>query len=208
MPEMKLYWSSRSPFARKVMVAAHELGLAGRIECVPTATSASDPNPDLLVQNPLGRLPAMRLADGSALYDSTVICEYLDTLAGPPRLFPEGPARLTALRRQSLGDGMLDTLVLWRNELLRKPEFQSAPHLSAYRIKTRNSLAAVENEIEAIAREPVNIAHVVLGVMLAYLDFRFADEAWREGRPRLAAWYADFSRRPSMTATQARETAQ
>jgi glutathione S-transferase len=202
---MKLYWSSRSPFARKVMVAAHELGLAERIECVPIVTAASDPNPDLLAQNPLGRLPVMRLADGGALYDSTVICEYLDTLAGAPRLFPAGPARLTALRRQSLGDGMLDTLVLWRNERLRRPEFQSAPHLVAYRRKTHSALAAVEDEIGAVAGEPVNIAHVVFAVMLAYLDFRFAEEGWRERHPVLAAWYAEFARRPSMTATQARD---
>ena len=95
---MKLYWSSRSPFVRKVMVCAHECGLAARIECVRTLVMMTRPNPDLLPVNPLGKIPTLVLDDGSALYDSTVICEYLDSLHGGSRLFPEsGPARWTAM---------------------------------------------------------------------------------------------------------------
>jgi len=106
MPEMLLHWSPRSPFVRKVMIAAHECGLADRIERVRTVVAAATPNIELMKENPQSRLPTLRLADGTVVYDSPVICEYFDTLHGGAKLFPESfPERLVALRRQSLGDG-------------------------------------------------------------------------------------------------------
>jgi glutathione S-transferase len=199
---MKLYWSSRSPFVRKVMVFAHEAGIAGRIDCVRTIVAPTRPNGDVMADNPLNKLPTLIAADGP-LYDSRVICEYLDTLHDGAKLFPpSGPARIAALRRQALADGMLDFLVLWYGERQRPPEHQSAPHLDAYRLKLTVSLDALERDADALGRAPFGIGQVATGCALAYVDFRFADENWRSGRPQLAAWYAAFAQRPSMTATE------
>src|SRR6476620_2299768 len=113
---MKLHWSPRSPFVRKVMVFAHETALVDRLNCVRTVVAMKAPNAALLPDNPLSKIPTLVLDDGTALYDSGVICEYLDTLHAGPFLFPaQGPARWTALRRQALGDGLLDFLLLWRH---------------------------------------------------------------------------------------------
>ena len=199
---MKLHWSSRSPFVRKVMVFAHETGLAARIECVRTLVMMTRPNADLLPVNPLGRIPTLVLDDGSALYDSTVICEYLDSLHGGRRLFPEsGPARWTALRRHALGNNLLDNLVLWRNETLRPQPQQSPETLAAFELKVRNAVAALDREADALAADPVGIGHVAIGCALGYIDFRFGDLGWRAGHDRIARWYGAFAQRPSMIDT-------
>src|SRR5215472_16028820 len=110
---MKLHWSPRSPFVRKVMVAVHELGLVDRIMCVRTVAATTKPHAELMRDNPLSKIPTLVLDDGTVIYDSPVICEYLDGLSGAPKLHPTEPkARLVALRRQALGDGFLDLLVL------------------------------------------------------------------------------------------------
>jgi glutathione S-transferase len=199
---MKLYWSSRSPFVRKVMIFAHECGLAGRIECVRTLVSMSRPNADLLPVNPTGKIPTLVLDDGSALYDSTVICEYLDSLHTGPRLFPEsGPARWTALRRHALGNNLTDNLMLWRNEILR-PQLQQSPEtLAAFEMKVRNAVAALDQEAPALAAGAITIGHVAIGCALGYIDFRFAHLGWRAGHDRIAGWYETFAQRPSMLHT-------
>src|ERR1700744_4301677 len=103
---MKLHWAPRSPFVPKVMMVGHECGLPGRITCVRTVAATAKPHAELMKDNPLSKIPTLVLDDGTVLYDSPVICEYLDGLAGEPKLFPTEPkARLTALRRQALGDG-------------------------------------------------------------------------------------------------------
>jgi hypothetical protein len=113
---MKLHWSPRSPYVRKVMVAAHELGLADRLQTVRTVVGGTTPHAELMRENPLGKIPTLVLEDGTILYDSPVICEYLDTLHNGPKLFPAWPERLTALRRLALGDGMLDIALAWLGE--------------------------------------------------------------------------------------------
>jgi len=199
---MKLYWSSRSPFVRKVMVFAHECGLAERIGCVRTVVAMTKPNVDLLPVNPTGKIPTLLLDDGSALYDSAVICEYLDSLHGGPRLFPEsGPARWTALRRHALGNNLTDNLMLWRNETLRPQPQQSPEILAAFELKVRNAVAALEHEAAALAADPVSIGHVAIACALGYIDFRFAALDWRTGHDRIARWYETFARRPSMVLT-------
>lgn len=199
---MKLYWSSRSPFVRKVMIFAHECGLAARIECVRTLVAMTNPNTDLLPVNPLGKIPTLVLDDGSVLYDSTVICEYLDSLHGGTRLFPQtGPARWTALRRHALGNNLTDNLMLWRNEMLRPQPQQSPEILAAFEMKVRNALAALNQEAAALTADPVGIGHVAIGCALGYIDFRFAGLGWRTGHDRIAGWYQTFARRPSMTLT-------
>lgn len=200
---MKLHWSPRSPFVRKVMIVAHETGLASRIACVRTVAIMNEPNPLLLADNPLNKIPTLVLDDGTALYDSRVICEYLDTLHTQTRLFPPaGNERLTALRRQALGDGLLDLLVLWRNERNRPPEKQSSSHLAAFATKFCASLSLLEGESAALANAEFGIGHIAIGCALSYLDFRFAAENWRDGHPRLAAWHAAFEARPSAKATE------
>ncbi len=199
---MKLYWSSRSPFVRKVMIFAHECGLAGRIECVRTLVAMTRPNTDLLPINPLGKIPTLVLDDGNVFYDSTVICEYLDSLHGGHRLFPEaGLARWIALRRHALGNNLTDNLMLWRNEILRPQPQQSPEILAAFDLKVRNAVAALDHEASALAAEPVGIGHVAIACALGYIDFRFAHLGWRTGHDRITGWYETFAQRPSMTLT-------
>jgi glutathione S-transferase len=201
MKDMLLHWSPRSPFVRKVMIAAHECGLADRIETVRTVVAASQPNIELMKENPQSRLPTLRLADGTVIYDSPVICEYFDGLAGGGKLFPQAfPERLVALRRQSLGDGMLDTLLMWRGEVTRPPAQQSIKHVQAWRLKTNVSVDALEEEADALASSQFSIGHLALGVALGYIDFRFPELNWREGHPKITAWHAAFEARPAARA--------
>jgi glutathione S-transferase len=200
---LKLHWSSRSPFARKVMVAAHEMGLADRIELVPTVVAMTQPNRDLMRSNPLGKIPTLFTDDGTVLFDSTVICEYLDSLNAGRKLFPaDARQRWQALRWHALGDNLLDTLVLWRNELIRPADQRSPETIATYELKARNAVDFLEKESAALAAAPFGIGHVALGVALGYLDFRFSALGWRSGHPNLAAWHAAFAQRGSARATE------
>jgi glutathione S-transferase len=199
---MKLHYSPRSPFVRKVMIFAHEVGLAGRIELIRTVVAFTQANRDLMRVNPIGKIPTLIADDGMALYDSTVICEYLDSLHGGARYFPQAPGeRWRALRWHALGDNMLDNLILLRSETLRPKEQQSPETAVALETKIRSSLDFLDGEAAALGKTPVGIGHVGIGCALGYVDFRFPGLAWREGRPRIAAWYETFSQRPSMRNT-------
>ena len=199
---MKLFWSSRSPFVRKVMAVAHEVGIAGRIRTERVVVGANNPNADVMAVNPLNKIPTLVLDDGTALYDSRVICEYFDTLHDGPKLFPADPAlRWPALWRQALGDGLMDVILLRLGEQGRPPQAQSEKHLAAYRLKIATTLDRLEGEADGLA-EPVRIGHIAVGCALAHLDFRFAADDWRTGRGKLARWHAGFARRPSMQATE------
>jgi len=198
---MQLHWSPRSPYVRKVMIAAHEMGLADRLECVRTVVGGTAPHLALMRDNPLGKIPTLVLPDGTAIYDSPVIIEYLDTLHDGPKLYPAAwPERVTALRRHALGQGMLDIALAWLGERFRPAERQSEPHMALWRTKLRACVDALEQEAEALAASGFTVGHLAVGVALAYLDFRFADLAWREGHPRLAAWHATFDARASVRA--------
>ena len=133
---MKLHWSPRSPFVRKVMIFAYEAGLADRFERVRSVVAMTKPNAALMPDNPLSKLPTLVLDDGSALFDSFVICEYLDGLhAGAPLVPKAGPERWQVLRWHALGNGLLDMLVLWRNERDREPQRQLKELLDAFAVK-------------------------------------------------------------------------
>ena len=200
---MKLHWSPRSPFVRKVMIVAHEVGLADRIQCVRTVAAMTTPHAELMIDNPLSKIPTLVLDDGTALYDSSVICEYFDQLHHGPKLFPQTfRERMTALRRQALGDGLLDALVLWRGEILRPAAQQSQQYLRSFAARNEATLAALEREAPALESSQYSIGHIALGCALAYLDFRFADRPWREGHPRLATWHATFAGRSAVRATE------
>jgi glutathione S-transferase len=201
---VKLHWSPRSPFVRKVMIFAHETGLIDRLTCVRTVVAFDAPNTALFPDNPLSKIPTLVRDDGSPLYDSAVICEYLDTLHDRPKLFPSaGDARWTALRRQALADGFLDFLLLWRHERARAQP--SEVLLGAFAAKYKSTMAALEQETADLGATPLGIGHIAIGCSLSYLDFRFADLSWRDGHPQAAAWHASFAQRPSVKATQAVE---
>ena len=196
---MKLHWSPRSPFVRKLMICSHEIGVAERMTCVRSPVEMTKPNADVLRDNPLGKIPALVLDDGAVLYDSRVICEYLDTLHNGARMFPTQPAqRWIALRRQALGDGMLDALLIWRFERAKPENMRMQELMAAYALKINTALAALEAEAGALAAGAFSIGHIAIGVALSYLDFRFADLAWRNGHTQLAAWHKEFEQRRSV----------
>lgn len=198
---MKLYSNPISPFARKVRVSALELGLADQMELIEVTLSPVSPHSGLREHNPLGKIPALITASGEALYDSPVICEYLDALAGGGRVFPSaGPARWTALRRQGLADGITDAAVLVRYETVVRPEALRWPQwLDGQWLKIRTGLDALERESLG---ERLDIGSISVACALDYLELRFPEERWRERRPHLSAWLDALSERPSLAATR------
>ena len=203
---MKLHWSPRSPFVRKVMIVLHETGLAGRVELVRSVVAfAAPPNPAVLADNPLGKIPALVLDDGTALFDSRVICEYLDGLHDGPRLFPAaGPERFRQLRWQALADGLTDILLLWRNERIRKAGTDPVL-LAAFEAKVRACFATLEAEAPALAATGFGIGQAAVACALGQMDFRFQGSGWERAHPALAAWYAAACERPSIAATAVRD---
>ena len=196
---MKLHWSPKSPFVRKVMVCAQELGVTDRLTLVRSVAAMLKPNPQIMADNPLSKIPTLVLDDGRTLFDSVVICEYLDELAGGA-LFPRsGEERWQALRWHALGTGLLDALILWRNE--REREAPIAALVDAFALKTEACLGLLEQEVAALAGTPLNIGHIAIGCALGYLDYRFDTLAWRSRAPGLAEWFATLSARPSFAAT-------
>jgi glutathione S-transferase len=201
MSEMILHWSPRSPYVRKVMIAIHEMGLRDRVRTVRTVAGGTTPHRELMKLNPVGKIPTLELPDGSAIYDSPVILEYLDTLHDGPKLYPAAwPERLTALRRHALGQGMLDCALPLLGEGYRPLERQSEPHKALWWAKLMACVAALEGEAEALTASGFTVGHLAIGVALGYLDFRFDELAWRNGHPALAAWHATFNARPSVAA--------
>jgi glutathione S-transferase len=197
---MKLRHNPASPYVRKVMVVAHELGLAGRIELLDTAVSPVEANATLATENPLMKIPALVTDDGQVLFDSPVICEYLDSVAGGNKVFPAaGKARWTALCQQALGDGILDALILCRYEIAARPEDKRhAGWTDGQMEKAHQGLAALERE-DLSSR---TIGSITAGCTLGYLDFRFPNDGWRTRHPKLAEWYKGVEALPSMQATK------
>lgn len=189
------------------MITLHEIGLADRVELMRTNVALmAPPPPVLLPDNPLAKIPTLVLDDGSALFDSRAICEYLDTQHNGPKLFPADPKeRFRQLRWMSFGDGLTDVLLLWRTERLRPDGTQSAAILSGYETKVRASFARLESEAPEIATAPFGIGHVALVCTLGQMDFRYGDSGWRKAHPRLVQWYEEMRKRPSVTATEVRD---
>lgn len=197
---MKLYFNPASPFVRKVRVTAHELGLGERIELIGIVLTPVSPHDGVRSTNPLGKIPALVTDDGATLYDSPVICEYLDALAGGNRIFPAaGAARWTALRRQALADGIMDAAVLTRyEEAVRPKELRWQAWVDGQFLKVRTALDVLEGER---LQGTFDIGTISIACALSYLDLRFASESWRTSRPRLADWAATIDKRPSLAAT-------
>jgi glutathione S-transferase len=199
---MKLHFNPVSPFVRKALVVAHERGLAAQITLLPRAMSPVTPDEELNRDNPLGKIPCLITDDGLVLYDSRVICAYLDSLGQGPELIPAGGSeRWAALRREALGDGIMDAGVGMRYETVLRPEgLRWADWIAGQKGKIARALDALEAEAQEVAPR-LHIGTIAIGCALGYLDFRFADDRWRERRPRLAEWFATFAERASMRAT-------
>jgi len=202
-PMMTLRWSATSPYVRKVMLVAIEAGLDNRLSC--RATDPWSADTDLPDDNPLGKVPALTLEDGTVLFDSPVIVEYLASLNPAAGLLPApGPARWAALRFQAVADGICDAAILRRLENNR-PEGEKSPGwMERQRKAVVRSLDLLEAEAAALSVESANeptIGTLAVVSALAYLHFRFGHEPWREGRPALAAWFAAASDRDSVRRT-------
>jgi glutathione S-transferase len=197
---MKLYYSATSPFVRKVLVCAIERGLDSRIEHVATKVVPTEPNRDYGKVNPLIKVPALECDDGKILFDSVVIAEYLDSLPGGARLFPEGAARWDALRLHALANGILDAAVLTRYETAVRPADLRWPDwVDGQLLKVDQALDSLERNTAEL--KGLNIGTIGVGCALGYLDFRYADRRWRDQRPQLARWFEPIAARPSFQKT-------
>jgi glutathione S-transferase len=199
---MKLHYSVASPYVRKVMAVAIVTGLRGRLELLERKMSPVAPSAELNRDNPLGKIPCLVTDEGLVLYDSRVICEYLDGLHDGPKMFPAaGPARWQALRRQAEGDGMLDAGVLTRYETFLRPEERRWPEwIAGQKAKIGRALDALDGEARSFG-QIVDIGTIAIACALGYLDFRYAADDWRARRPGLAAWYDAFATRPALAET-------
>ncbi len=196
---MKLRYSPTSPYVRKVVVCAAERGLRDSIELV--ATTTGDRTSGLGADNPLDKVPTLITDDGMALYDSPVICEYLDSLPGGPALFPPaGSERWSALRLQALADGLLDAALACVMEGRRDEGERSAGFVRFQKGKINRALDEMGRGLSAFEGS-LHIGVITVGCALGYLDLRFANDDWRQDQAALAAWFEEFSKRPSMTGT-------
>ena len=197
---MKLRYSPTSPFVRKVRVVLIETGLDKRVELIPTDPWNAET--DLGRDNPVGKVPTLIDDEGHRVFDSDVICDYLDGMHGGTRLIPvEGKARLAALTRQALCDGMLDAAVARRIETAMRPEaMRWSWWLDRQKAVVDRGLDKLEVEANTLT-DLAGIGDIAAACVLGYLDFRFAADNWRAGRPVLAAWFERQLKRPSMMAT-------
>jgi glutathione S-transferase len=196
---VKLLWSSRSPFARKVVVVAHELGIADKIALERVHVTGKETNAGVMQFNPLNKIPTLLLDDGSVMIDSPVIAEYLDETHGRGELFPRDAARRWQVKRlHALGDGVMNFNIARLAEKGRG-EMASEAFAAAFLAKTNAALDVLEQQTAGL--EELTIGSIAAAVALSHLDFRFADDGWRDRRLKLAAWHARFAARPSMQAT-------
>ncbi|CAM3641475.1 putative GST-like protein YibF [compost metagenome] len=202
-PSMTLFHSPASPFVRKVLVVLHETGQTDRVALHAVNLTPVNPVAELNQGNPAGKIPALRLADGSVLHDSRVICEYLDLQhVGNPLIPREGWPRWHRLTLASLADAIMDAAVLTRYEtFLRPKDKQWDAWIEAQQDKIRRGLSNLEQEHFAELASVFDIAAIGVACALGYLDLRFPDFGWREQQPQLAGWYAQVSQRESMQAT-------
>ncbi|MBV8393746.1 MAG: glutathione S-transferase [Alphaproteobacteria bacterium] len=198
---MRLYYSPASPYARKVRAVAIETGLDKKIELVNVALSPVQPNADVDKHNPVGKVPALSVK-GMDLFDSPVICEYLDSQHKGRKLFPrKGRDRWVALRQQAMADGLLDAALLARYEGFLRPEDKRWGDWSKGQMKKIGGvLEQLEAEAKSLKGKPT-IGTISVACALGYLDLRFTNYDWRANHPKLAKWFATASKTPSLKAT-------
>ncbi|KFE50430.1 glutathione S-transferase family protein [Pseudomonas syringae] len=203
-PTMTLYTNAASPFARKVMVLLHETGQLDRVALLPVPLTPVNPIAELNLDNPAGKIPALRLADGNVLHDSRVILDYLDNQhVGNPLIPREGSARWRRLTLASLADALLDAALLIRYETALRPvEKHWDLWLDNQQQKIDRALSYFEQDAITELSSAFDVASISVAAALGYLDFRQPNLGWRSSYPRLASWYGEVSQRPSMLATQ------
>lgn len=197
---LKLLYQTHSPYARKALVFAHEVGVAARIEVVHHETSPTQRNESVFAENPLGKVPVLAREGMSSIFDSDVICAYFDTLHDGRRLIPpEGEARWQALRMQAVAQGLAEAGIAIRWETVRRPEIMRYPALRDGNIdKLTASYDWLERELDI--RSSLHVGHIALATALSWIEFRGLPP-FRRARPRLAAWFNAFEARSSMQAT-------
>jgi len=199
---MKLFHSPTSPYVRKVMVTAIEKGLDGQIEKIPTSASPIKREGDLPRMNPLGKVPCLITDDGRALFDSPVICAYLDTLKSPSLIPADAKGRFECMTLEALADGFLDAGILLRYEgALRPEEKRWSEWVDGQMAKITGAMDALETTYAAQLSGPLTVGQIAVGCALGWFDFRYGHVDWRTGRPKLAAFAKAMSERPSMKAT-------
>lgn len=199
---MRLYHSPATPFGRKVLVFIHETGLLDRVQVELVTGTPLEPGSLPVTKNPLGKIPALERDEGGVIYDSRVICRYLDHLSGKG-LYPAAPALWETLTLEATADGILEAaLAMVYEGRIRPEDKQFAPWVEAQWAKAARALDAVERDWMTHLNGPLDAAQIAIGCALGYLDFRLSARNWREGRPNLAAWKAEFARRPAMQATK------
>lgn len=198
---MRLYHSPTTPYGRKVMVLLLETGQSGDVEVVSASGTPLDPGTQPLDANPLGKIPVLVLDDGTALYDSRVICRWLDDRAGAG-LYPAAPRLWRSLTLEATADGILEAALLIVYETRLRPEqSRFAPWVEGQWTKIARALDMLETRWQDHLAGPLDIGQIALACALSYLDFRHGARDWRDGHPRLAAWHDGFAARASMTAT-------
>lgn len=198
---MKVYFDPKSPFARKVRVMMREKGRLGDVEFVQVSGTPLDPGSIPVEDNPLGKIPVLKPGTGRAVYDSRVICRYLDEATGGG-MYPSPPRLWDALTLEATADGIMDAAVLMVYEWRCRPEgIRSADWTGGQWSKIARALDALDSGWMGHLEGPDDIAHVAVACALGYLDFRHADRDWRSGRKALADWHGRYSTRESMAAT-------
>ncbi|WP_114962013.1 glutathione S-transferase [Tritonibacter mobilis] len=196
---MKLYYSPASPFVRKVVLVLHETGQMDDVELLPVSTSVTGPDSALAASNPLAKIPALIREGGPTLYDSRVICEFLDARAGG--VLYRGGWDMKVL--EATADGIMDAAVSMSYEKrLRPAEKQWDAWLEGQLSKVIGACAAIETRWMPLLSGPINIGQLAVAAALAYVDFRHPDAGWRNASPQLAKWFETFETRPSMQATR------
>jgi glutathione S-transferase len=194
---VKLCFSPTSPYVRKVRTCAITRGIDHLIELVPTNPNAS--LPEFLAINPLAKVPALVTDDGVALFDSPVICEYLDSIGDALPMFPgHGAARWRALKFQAMGDGILDASVPRRGELMKPQDAGRVEWIARQKAAVDRTLDVLEGDAPHRA---IDIGSITIACALGYLDFRFAAQPWRPRHPKLAGWYEAFAQNPGIADT-------
>ncbi len=198
---MQLFQSPTSPFARKVIVLLKETGQEADVEMLGAAGTPLDAANMPTAHNPLGKIPALVLDDGMALFDSRVICQFLDDRAGGV-MYPAAPRRWESLTLEAMADGMVDAAILMVYEARIRPEdIRMNAWVEGQWSKVSRALDSLESNWAAYLAGPLDMGQIALGCALSYLDFRHNDRNWREGRVGLAQWEAEIAARPSMQAT-------
>ena len=194
---MKLSYSGASPYVRKAMACAIIRGIDGQLSDLGFKTTDAS----LAALNPLGKIPTLVTPEGLALYDSPVICEYLDSVGTAPKLLPAvGPARWKALQLQALGDGIMDASQPRRREIALPQDDGRKDYIATQRGKVERAIEMLEAEADQLGML-ATIGDVTIACALGYLDFRYQNEPWRPGHPKLEAWYAKVLAMPAMAKT-------